>query len=133
MDLKTFPGEDTDYNYYLNIVDSLGVIPDSVFTKIFGLQPFGSWSTTTNWIRLSIILENKDTITISNQDFQPNYYYSPWIVTYNDLRLKSVSFKLGMLINKLSEEKIFSKEITDKKYALFRIADYLYWESVKEN
>lgn len=133
LDLKTFPGEDTDYDFYLNIVDSLEAIPDSVFTKIFDSQSTGFWSTTTNWIKLSITLENNDSITISNREYQPNYYYSPWIVTYNDLRLKCISFELGKLIDKLSEGKILSKEVTDKKYALFRIADYLYWKSLKED
>ncbi|MBK5722811.1 hypothetical protein JGH11_18220 [Dysgonomonas sp. Marseille-P4677] len=131
IDLKTFPGEDTDYSFYMNIVDSINNLPDSVMTKIFDFH-FRGWSTTTDWIKLSLNLSNDETIVISNDNYLPNYYYSPWIITYKNFRTKCVSIKLGELIDSLSEGKVFEKQFKDKSYALYQIADYLYWELLKE-
>lgn len=131
LDLKTFPGEDTDYSFYMNIVDSINSIPDSVLTKIFDIH-FRGWSTTTNWIKLSFTLSNNETIIISNDSYQPNYYYSPWIITYGTFKTKCISIELGELIDSLSERKVLNKQFKDKSYALYQIADYLYWKSLNK-
>lgn len=131
LDLKTFPGEDTDYSYYMNIVDSINSIPDSVLTQIFDTH-FRGWSTTTNWIKLSFTLSNNETIIISNDSYQPNYYYSPWIITYGTFKTKCISIELGELIDSLSDGKVLDKQFKDKSYALYQIADYLYWKSLNK-
>lgn len=126
--LYHFPGKNTDFDFYRNTADSLYNLSDSVVTQVFNLVSPG-WSTTTNWIRLSITLENKEVLYVYNQDYEPGYLYNPWRIDYNGLIVKCPSFKLGMLMNELTSGKVLKKDACEKKYAIYKIADYLYRQS----
>ena len=126
----TFPGENTDFNFYRAVADSINSIPDSIINKIFSTGS-GNLSTTTNWIKLTLEFQNDQKLTISNQDDKPNYLHTPWIVNFEGLLFKTNSMNIGRQIDLMTGGAFFEATAKDKKYALFQIADYLYREILK--
>lgn len=125
-----FPGEKTDFEFYRNIADSITYIPDSVINKIFNLE-YGNYSTTTNWVKLTFNFKDGSTLELYNQDDKSNYLYSPWIANFKGITFKVNSIKVGRLIDNLTEGDLIESTSREKKYALFRIADYLYRQKIK--
>lgn len=130
-DYYCFPGEKTDFSFYRAVAESITSIPDSVINKVFSIG-YGNLSTTTNWIKLTFVFQDGRKLTITNQDDKPNYLYTPWIIDFDGLLLKSNSLDLGRQINALTGGEFFNPITKDKKYALFRIADYVYRESLAQ-
>ncbi len=123
--LYAFPGENIDYNFYKNIADSLVTLSEEEIDKTLW-QVYGSWSTTTNWKRITFVFENEQKLIIENTDDKPNYLYAPWIVDFDGLKFQTNSILFGQEIDKITNGQFFHPIIRDKNYALFKIADYLY-------
>jgi len=70
--------------------------------------------------------QNGSQLIISNSDDIPNYLYTPWVINYNGLEYKTNSLELGRLINELTKGEFFEEYSDDPKYAIFKIADYVY-------
>ncbi|NDV58121.1 hypothetical protein [Bacteroides sp. 519] len=117
--------ENSDFNFYRNIVPLLDRVTDDVIEYIFNPKP-NFWSTTVYWRKISIWLGNSTSLEITNSDYKPNFYYSPWTIKYNGLTFKINSFKIGKIINELSNGCFLRKRYRDKNYLLFQIADYFY-------
>jgi hypothetical protein len=124
-DLYSFPGENIDFEFYKHVADSLSNINAQDIDAVFW-QANGTRSTTTNWRRLIIEFEDNEILIAENSDYLPNYLCAPWIVTYKGLRFRINSVKLGQQIEELTGGQFFDKTLADKKYAIFKIADYLY-------
>jgi hypothetical protein len=127
----TFPGENTDFTFYKNIADRFESIPNSIVNEVFNTG-YGNWSTTTVWRKITIEFNNGDILTIENSDDKPNYLYTPWIINFNGLIIKSNSLKLGQLINELTEGDLYSDFSKDKNYAIYKVADFLYRQKLSE-
>ena len=69
---------------------------------------------------------------VENSYNRPNYLFLPWDVAYKGLNLKSNSISFGQSINRLTNGAFFGKDVADKRYAIFRIADYLYRRKIAE-
>lgn len=131
-DIYTFPGNNkgVDFEFYRNMVDSIKNLPDSVINTIYS-QNYGNWSTTTDWRKIVFKFRNSESLIIYNQDDKPNYFYTPWTINYNGIIFHCSSFTLSRLIDKLSEGKLLpNREACEKKYAIFKIVDYLYRQSI---
>jgi hypothetical protein len=133
QDFYAFPGEKTDFDFYRSVAGSMNLVPDSVVTKVFGTG-YGNYSTTTNWIRLTLEFQDGRKLTITNKDDRPNYLYTPWIVDFDGLLLKTNSFAFAVAsqIDQLFGGDSFNPIACDKRYALFQIADYLYRQSLQQ-
>lgn len=117
--------ENSDFDFYRNIVPLLDRVTDDTMERIFS-KTSEHWSTTTEWRTISILIDHNTSLEITNKDYKPNYYYSPWIVTYNGLTFKITSFEVGRIINELTNNCFIPKRYRDKNYALFQIADYFF-------
>ena len=126
-----FPGENTDFNFYKSVADRFESIPNSVINEVFNTG-YGNWSTTTNWRKLTVDFKNGDVLTIENSDDKPNYLYTPWIINFNGLIIKSNSLALGQKINQLTEGDLYSNVSKEKNYAIFKVADFLYKQSLNK-
>lgn len=120
-----FPGEKTDFEFYKKIPDSLKEVDNSIISNVFS-NGYGNWSTTRIWHQLIFDFQNGSQLIISNSDDIPNYLYSPWVINYNGLEYKTNSLELGRLINELTKGKFYEEYADDPKYAIFKIADYMY-------
>lgn len=126
----SFPGENADFNFYRSVANSMHTIPDSVVNKVFG-RSYGSWSTTSDWVKFTFTFNDGSALTVSNTDDKPNYLYAPWVIDYNGLVFKSNSLALGEYLNELTNGKLLEATPKQKKYALYQIADYLYRSSLR--
>lgn len=127
----TFPGENTDFNFYKNVADRFDSIPDVVINQVFNTG-YGNWSTTTVWRKMTIDFKNGEVLTIENSDDKPNYLYTPWIINFNGLIIKSNSLELGKLINELTNGDLYSDVSKEKNYAIYKVADFLYKQSLNK-
>lgn len=127
----TFPGENTDFSFYKNVADRFESIPSSVINEVFN-KGYGNWSTTSVWRKITIDFNNGDVLTIENSDDKPNYLYTPWLINFNGLIIKSNSLALGQKINELTEGDLYSDASKEKKYAIYKVADFLYKQTLSE-
>jgi hypothetical protein len=127
--LYHFPSENTDFDFYIDTIIRFDSIPDYIVNKVFNIG-YGNWSTTMDWSKIIITFQDNSVLTISNSDDKPNYLGLPWIINYNGIIFKSNSIKLGKLINEITKGQMINKEATTKKYALFRIADFMYKQKI---
>ncbi|MES2454924.1 MAG: hypothetical protein V4594_05275 [Bacteroidota bacterium] len=78
------------------------------------------------------VLSTSSKYRVENSYNRPNYLFMPWDVAYKGLNLKSNSISFGQSINGLTNGVFFGKDVADKRYAIFRIADYLYRRKIAE-
>lgn len=123
--LYSFPGENADFDYYKRVADSLFLLPTARVDEAFW-QAYGNWSTTTEWRRVIFVLEDGRKVIVENSDDKPNYLYTPWTVEFDGLKFKSNSMAFGEKIRELTKGEFFVNGSGEKKYAIFKIADYLY-------
>ncbi len=126
-----FPGENTDFSFYKNVADKFYSIQNSVINKVFNTG-YGNWSTTTVWRKMTIEFKNGEILTIENSDDKPNYLYVPWIINFNGLIIKSNSLKLGQMINELTNGDLYFEVSKEKNYAIYKVADFLYKQSLNK-
>ena len=129
--LYTFPGENTDFDFYKKTADALFDLPDEVIDKAFW-QAYGNWSTTTDWRKIEFTFQDGKKLIVENTDDKPNYLYTPWVVNYEGLIFRSNSIRFGQLLAQLTENKFFFTPVRESNYAIFKIADYLYRQQLKE-
>jgi hypothetical protein len=127
----TFPGENTDFDFYKSVADRFESIPDSIVNQVFNTG-YGNWSTTTVWRKITIEFKNGDVLSIENSDDKPNYLYTPWIINFNGLIIKSNSLALGQKINELTEGDLYDEVSKEKNYAIYKVADFLYKQALSE-
>ncbi len=129
--LYAFPGEYTDFGFYKSVADTLFNISDQNVNNAFW-QAYGNWSTTAVWSRVIFVFKDGKKIIVQNSDDHPNYLYAPWSVNYDGLQFGTNSIKLGQAIDKITGGQFFDKDARDKKYAIFKLADYLYRKKLAE-
>lgn len=123
--LYTFPGENTDFDFYRNVADSIHTVSDEDINNAFWLN-YGNFSTTTDWRRVVIVLHNGKQLIIENSDDKPNYLYTPWVVDFEGFKFRTNSLLFGQKIDEITNGQFFNETVRDKTYAIFKIADYLY-------
>lgn len=126
-----FPGENIDFDNYKTLADSLEKIDVKEIGNAFW-QSSGILSTTVDTRRVIFVFNDGKKLIIENFDNKPNYLYTPWLVNYDGLKFKTNSIKFGKQVDKITHGQFFIKETRDKKYALFKIADYLYRQQIKD-
>lgn len=129
--LYSFPGENTDFNFYRAVADSLFTLSEEEINNAFW-QNYGNWSTTTDWRRLVFVFQNGKKVIIENSDDEPNYLYTPWVVDFEGLKFRTNSILFGQQIDEVTNGQFFNKIARDKNYAIFKIADYLYKKKLNE-
>jgi hypothetical protein len=129
--LYSFPGENTDFNFYRAVADSLFALSEEEINNAFW-QNYGNWSTTTDWRRLVFVFQNGEKVIIENSDDKPNYLYTPWVVDFEGLKFRTNSILFGQQIDEVTNGQFFNKIARNKNYAIFKIADYLYKKKLNE-
>lgn len=129
--LYSFPGENTDFNFYKSIADSLFTLSEEEINNAFW-QAYGNWSTTTDWRRIIFVFQNGKKLIIENSDDKPNYLYSPWIVDFEGLKFRTNSILFGQQIDEITNGHFFKEIARDKNYAIFKIADYMYRKKLND-
>lgn len=127
--LYAFPGENTDFNFYRSVADSLSSLPAEVIDEAF-MQDYGSWSTTTEWRRVVFVFQDGKKVIVESSSDKPNYLHVPWTVDFEGLKFKSNSIRFGHMVDELTNGDLFVSAAGDKNYALFKIADYLYRRNI---
>ncbi len=127
----TFPGENTDFEFYKSVADRFESIPDSIINKVFNTR-YGNRSTTTDWRKITIKFKNGDVLTVNNSDDKPNYLYTPWMINFNGLIIKSNSLSLGQKINELTKGGLYTDVAKEKNYAMYKVIDFLYKETLSK-
>jgi len=129
--LYSFPGENTDFNFYKSIADSLFTLSEEEINNAFW-QAYGNWSTTTDWRRIIFVFQNGKKLIIENSDDKPNYLYTPWIVDFEGLKFRTNSILFGQQIDEITNGHFFKEIARDKNYAIFKIAEYMYRKKLNE-
>lgn len=127
--LFSFPRGKIDFDFYRSMADSLDFLSEEDVNNVFW-QSSGNRSTTTNWLRVTFVFTNNQKLTIQNNDDRPNYLHTPWIVDYDGLKFRTNSIRFGQLIESLTNGQFFDATVKDKKYAIFKIVDYMYRKQV---
>ena len=129
--LYAFPGENTDFNFYKLVADSLYNISQDNINDAFW-QSYGNWSTTTNWRQVIFTFGDGKKIIVQNADDKPNYLCTPWHINYDGLEFSTNSIQIGQYVDEITNKQFFEKATRDKIYAIFKIADYLYRKKLQE-
>ncbi len=129
--LYSFPGENTNFNFYRSIADSLFTLSEEEINNAFW-QAYGNWSTTTVWSRIIFVFQNGKKLIIENSDDKPNYLYTPWVVDFEGLKFRTNSILFGQQIDEITNGQFFNEIARDKNYAIFKIADYMYRKKLNE-
>lgn len=129
--LYSFPGENTDFNFYKSFADSLFTLNEEEINNVFW-QSNGNWSTTTDWRRIIFVFQNGKKLIIENSDDKPNYLYTPWIVDFEGLKFRTNSILFGQQIDEITNGQFFKEIARDKNYAIFKIVDYMYRKKLNE-
>lgn len=129
--LYSFPGENTDFNFYRSVADSLFTLSEEEINNTFW-QANGNWSTTTDWRRIIFVFQNGKKLIIENSDDKPNYLYTPWVVDLEGLKFRTNSILFGQQIDDITNGQFFNEIARDKNYAIFKIADYMYRKKLNE-
>lgn len=129
--LYSFPGENTDFNFYKSFADSLSTLNEEEINNAFW-EAYGNWSTTTDWRRIIFVFQNGKKLIIENSDDKPNYLYTPWIVDFEGLKFRTNSILFGQHINEITNGQFFKEIARDKNYAIFKIVDYMYRKKLNE-
>lgn len=127
----SFPGENTDFNFYRSVADSLFSLNRDEINNAFW-QAYGNWSTTTDSRRVIFVFKNGQKLIIENSDDKPNYLYTPWVVDFEGLKFRTNSILLGQQLDYLTNGQFFNEIVRTKNYAIFKIADYLYKKKINE-
>jgi len=129
--LYSFPGENTNFDFYKSVADSLFNLNEEEINNAFW-QAYGNWSTTTDWRRIIFVFQNGKKLIIENSDDKPNYLYTPWIVDFEGLKFRTNSILFGKQIDEITNGQFFNEIARNKNYAIFKIADYLYKKKLNE-
>ncbi len=129
--LYSFPGENTDFNFFRSVADSLFTLSAEDINNAFW-QAYGNWSTTTDWRRVIFVFQNGQKLIIENSDDKPNYLYTPWVIDFEGLKFRTNSILFGQQIDEITNGQFFNEIARDKNYAIFKIADYLYRKKLNE-
>ncbi|WP_129715231.1 hypothetical protein [Pedobacter sp. SYP-B3415] len=121
----TFLAENTDFEYYKQVADSLYGIPHALIGTVFS-QEDSYWSTTTVRRSVTFVFKDGKKLVVENAYNRPNYLLLPWDVDYGKYKLKSNAIGFSKALNRLTKGGFFDTDIRDKRYAIFRIAEYLY-------
>jgi photosystem II stability/assembly factor-like uncharacterized protein len=124
------PFSKVDFTFYKNYVDSLPFINDSIINELL-LSPQKGWSTTTNWISIKIINEHKDEIVIENSAYEPNAWFLPWLIRYDDYVLASLNIDITKFIKKNSPGFIMDKDNMND-YLIFQIVNAMYLKELNQ-
>jgi len=127
-----FPGEKTDFEFYRRKAREINTTASAIIESAFA-QSSGIWSTTTNWLKITCELNNGTTLNIINSDYNPKYFYSPWVISYSGLLINGNSILIGEKIDQITKGKFLDKKKKDKTYAIFEIVDFMYRETLKDN
>jgi len=131
QDPYIFPGDNTDFNFYKSVADSLFTLSQEELNNAFW-QSYGNWSTTTNWQTVTFVFDNGKELIVTNNDDKPNYLCNPWIVSFEGIKFSMNSIAFGLQIDEWTNGEFFSGYMRDKNYAIFKIADYLYRKKLRE-
>lgn len=129
--MYSFPGENTDFNFYKSVADSLVSISEEVINNTFW-EAYGNWSTTTDWRKIIFVFQNGQKLTIKNSDDKPNYLNTPWIVDFEGLKFRTNSIRFGQQIDAITNGQFFNEISRNKNYAIFKIADFMYRKKLNE-
>lgn len=127
----SFPGENTDFNFYRSVADSLFTLSEEAINNAFW-QAYGTWSTTTDWRRVIFVFQNGKKLIIENSDDKPNYLYTPWVVDFEGLKFRTNSILFGQQVDEITNGQFFNEVARDKNYAIFKITDYMYRKKLNE-
>jgi len=72
-------------------------------------------------------------VIVESSSDRPNYLYTPWTVDYEGLKFKSNSILFSRMVDELTRGQFLGDVPGDKKYAIFKIADYIYRRKVIRN
>lgn len=131
MNAYSFPGENTDFDFYKDVANRFYTLPDSIVDKVFQ-RGSTIWSTTTNWKKIEITFQDGKILKLMNSEFTPNYLNAPWQIEYDGILLKNSSMVLAEKIDILTKNSMNRGSIGEKNFAIFQIADYLYRQSLND-
>lgn len=127
----SFPSENVNFSFYKSVADSLFTLSEDDINNVFWLG-YGNWSTTTDWRRVVFVFQNGKELVIENSDDRPSYLYTPWVVDFEGLKFRVNSVRFGKHIEEITNGQFFSGVTSDNNYAIFKIADYMYWKRFYE-
>lgn len=120
-----FIADKANYSYFKSAADSILFLSDSVIHDIFTC--WGKDRSPDNpWKRVVLYFEDGEKLILENNDDEPNFLYSPWIVKYEGLYFRTNSILLGKMIDRITQGKFIDAGASDKNYAIFRIINYLH-------
>lgn len=90
----SLPFRNIDYSFFRNFENKLGSINPETLGALVSRGP-GVWSTTVNTRKITIKTYDGQTLTMSNEDTNPNAWYVPWLIETNGFTYKSVRPELG--------------------------------------
>jgi hypothetical protein len=93
-----FNQNNLDFNRLTALVDSVKTIDPRALTAILSSLS-ELYSTTTNWVRVSLVNYNGETMNIDNLFDEPNAFYFPWNVSLDGMRSSTTNIRINQLLN----------------------------------
>lgn len=125
------PNEIDQYSFYQNIAKNLDTVSAATIDRVFDEQYRFVTHMTHN--RLKIFFEDNTIMTIVSCNYRPGFFHTPLLIEYEGLLFNSKSVKLGKLIDKLTKGTFLQPYSKQGKYAILRIAEYLYEREMEKN
>jgi hypothetical protein len=125
------PYYNVDFAFYKTHYDSIALLNDTLIRTILS-QRDGGWSTTTNWLKISITNQSGNELVITNSDLTPNAWYLPWIITVDGLSFPVMSTDITRFIERSTPVGFIMSETKMNVQAVFQVIDYLYRTKLKD-
>lgn len=121
----TFHGSRPDFDFYRRQVHLIDTYTTEDINKML-LRLQDGYSTTVNWLAVTIGLSDGTFVRLSNDDYNPYYMHAPWSISINGLLMRSTSLQLANEIDLLTGGHFLDIHKKDKRYALFLLIDNAY-------
>lgn len=113
-------------DFYYSVPSMLDTLDNSVIQNILN-QVESGWSTTSNWFRIQIVNENKDTLTISRDYYMNTLPWNlPWKFEYKGLHFNCYNIAFSQFINSCIPDNFMDKGVFNNSVLIMEIADYLW-------
>lgn len=113
-------------DFYYSVPAMLDTLNNSVIENILNQRE--SWiSTTSNWFKIQIINQNKDTLNILRSYYVKTLPWNlPWKFEYKEQHFNCYNIEFSQFINSCIPDNFKDKRVFNNSFLIMEIADYLW-------
>ena len=120
--------KENEYDKYVSMGQTIRTIDEDELYRAF--DPSMITSTSVDEYKLEFVFEDGTVMSCRNNDYVPNFMYSPWTVKWGDYECQTRCMRIGWLINNMTEGKMLNQRYCSKAFAIYLLTKY-YIESAQ--